>query len=49
MSEPPAGENCKLFVGGIDWKVDDDGLKKIFEHFGEVTDAKVQLDRETQR
>jgi RNA recognition motif-containing protein len=39
----------KLFVGGLNWKTTDQGLREAFERFGEVTDAKVILDRETGR
>jgi cold-inducible RNA-binding protein len=39
----------KLFVGGLSWGTNDEGLRKAFEKFGEVTDAKVITDRETGR
>jgi len=39
----------KLFVGGLNWKTTDDGLRHAFERFGEVTEAKVITDRETGR
>ena len=39
----------KLFVGGLNWKTTDDGLRVAFEPFGDVTEAKVILDRETGR
>jgi hypothetical protein len=39
----------KLFVGGLSWNTTDDGLRRAFESFGEVTDAKVVTDRETGR
>ena len=39
----------KLFVGGLSWGTDDDGLKNAFAAFGEVTDCKVITDRETGR
>jgi cold-inducible RNA-binding protein len=39
----------KLFVGGLNWKTTDDGLRDAFERFGEVTEAKVITDRETGR
>jgi len=41
--------NNKLFVGGLAWATDDNGLRQAFESFGEVTDAKVIQDRETGR
>jgi RNA recognition motif-containing protein len=39
----------KLFVGGLNWKTTDDGLHAAFAAFGEVSEAKVIMDRETGR
>lgn len=39
----------KLFIGSLSWDTDDDGLRKAFEQYGEVTDAKVILERDTGR
>jgi len=39
----------KLFVGGLSWDTNDDGLRAAFEEFGTVSDAKVITDRETGR
>ena len=39
----------KLFVGGLSWDTDTDGLRAAFEAFGEVTDAVVITDRESGR
>jgi cold-inducible RNA-binding protein len=39
----------KLFVGGLNWKTTDDGLRAAFEKFGEIAEAKVIFDRETAR
>ncbi len=39
----------KLFVGGLPWAVDSERLREVFSQFGEVKDAHVALDRETQR
>ena len=39
----------KLFVGGLSWNTDDNGLRMAFEQHGEVTDAKVITDRDTGR
>ena len=39
----------KLFVGGLSWGTTDDGLKAAFDRFGEITEAKVVLDRDTGR
>ena len=39
----------KLFVGGLAWKTDSESLRSYFEQFGEVTDAEVILDRDSNR
>ncbi len=39
----------RLFVGGLSWDTDDGALRRAFESFGEVDDAKVITDRETGR
>lgn len=39
----------KLFVGGLSWGTDDEGLRAAFEEFGPVTEARVIMDRETGR
>ena|SRR5687768_10442318 len=39
----------KLFVGGLAWATTDEGLMDAFSQFGEVTDAKVVMDRDTGR
>jgi RNA recognition motif-containing protein len=39
----------KLFVGGLSWGTDDDGLRRAFEKFGQIAEAKVITDRETGR
>ncbi len=39
----------KLFVGGLSWNTNDDGLRQAFERFGDIDEAKVILDRETGR
>ncbi len=39
----------KLFVGGLSWGTNDDGLRQAFSKFGEVSEAKVITDRETGR
>lgn len=41
--------SSKLFVGGLSWGTDDDGLRDAFADFGDVIDAKVITDRETGR
>jgi len=39
----------KLFVGGLSWDTNDEGLREAFERFGDVVEAKVITDRETGR
>lgn len=39
----------KLFVGGLAWATRDDELYAAFGQYGEVTDAKVVMDRDTGR
>ena len=39
----------KLFVGGLSWGTDSDGLRQAFEQFGEVNEAIVITDRATGR
>lgn len=38
-----------LFVGGLDPNTRDEDLIRAFSHFGEVTEANVVMDRDTQR
>jgi len=39
----------KLFVGGIPYDTDDDSLRKFFAEFGEIKEAVVIRDRDTQK
>jgi len=39
----------KLFVGGLSWDTDDQGLRRAFAQFGEIVEAKVVTDRDTGR
>lgn len=39
----------KLFVGNLSFQTSEEGLSSAFAQFGEVREAKVILDRETQR
>jgi cold-inducible RNA-binding protein len=39
----------KLFVGSLPWAVNDQALEDLFKEFGEVTSAKVIMDRESGR
>ncbi|KAF5661406.1 glycine-rich RNA-binding mitochondrial-like protein [Fusarium heterosporum] len=41
--------SAKLFVGGLAWATTDESLRDAFTQFGEVTEARVIFDRETQR
>jgi cold-inducible RNA-binding protein len=37
----------RLFVGGLSWDTDEQGLRAAFERFGDIDDVKVITDRET--
>jgi heterogeneous nuclear ribonucleoprotein A1/A3 len=39
----------KLFVGGLAWATDDQGLREAFSPYGAISEAKVILDRDTGR
>jgi len=39
----------KLFVGNLSFQTSEEGLSSAFAQFGEVREAKIILDRETQR
>ncbi len=39
----------RLFVGGISWGTTDAALRKAFEPFGEISEAKVITERDTGR
>ena len=41
--------STRLFIGGLSWDTNDAGLRAAFEPFGQVTDVRVVLDRETGR
>ena len=41
--------SSKLFVGGLAWATRDESLRDHFAQCGEVTDAKVIMERETGR
>ena len=49
MPESVESMSNKLFVGGLSWGTDNDGLRTAFEAHGEVTDAVVISDRDTGR
>ena len=39
----------KIFIGGLSWGTNEDGLRESFSKFGEITDARVITDRATGR
>ncbi|MFA6032467.1 MAG: RNA-binding protein [Myxococcota bacterium] len=39
----------KLFIGSLSWNTRDEGLRAAFEKYGEITEAKVIMDRMTGR
>jgi RNA recognition motif-containing protein len=39
----------KIFVGGLSWGTEEDGLRGAFEKFGAISEAKVITDRDTGR
>ena len=39
----------RIFVGNLNYRTDDQGLRAAFERFGQVTEANVVMDRQTQR
>ena len=34
----------KIFVGGLSWDTNEESLRKAFESFGEITEAKIITD-----
>jgi RNA recognition motif-containing protein len=38
-----------IYVGNLSFRMNDDELREIFEPFGEVTSAKIVMDRDTGR
>lgn len=41
--------STKLYVGNLEWTIDDDKLNEIFSEIGKVVSARVLSDRETGR
>jgi RNA recognition motif-containing protein len=39
----------KLFIGGLSWDTNDQGLRNAFSKYGEITEATVVTDRESGR
>lgn len=42
-------DHGKLFVGGISWQTNEDGLLEYFSKYGEVVEAVIMKDRNTGR
>lgn len=45
----PSKSKSTVFVGGISWKADEEGLRKYFEQFGTVIECKIIFDRATNK
>ncbi|XP_047966137.1 glycine-rich RNA-binding protein 3, mitochondrial-like [Salvia hispanica] len=41
--------SSKVFVGGLSYQTDENSLREAFDKYGQVVEARVILDRETQR
>jgi RNA recognition motif-containing protein len=39
----------KLFIGGLSWNTNEEGLRAAFEQYGELDEVKVVVDRNTNR
>jgi len=39
----------KIFVGGLSWDTNDQGLEQAFSRFGDIEEAKVIMDRDSGR
>ena len=39
----------RLFIGGLSWDTNEDGLRSAFEQFGEISDLQIISDRDTGR
>jgi len=51
-TEAPAADSnaiANLFVGSLSWNVDEDWLRREFEHFGEIVGCRVITDRDSGR
>jgi len=48
-SEKQSGGGARLFVGGLAWQTDEDGLKKAFSEFGDLEECRIVTDRNTGR
>ena len=41
--------NKKIFVGGLSWGTEEEGLRQSFTRFGNIEDVRIITDRETGR
>eukprot|EP00698_Gefionella_okellyi_P010947 TRINITY_DN2867_c0_g1_i1.p1 TRINITY_DN2867_c0_g1~~TRINITY_DN2867_c0_g1_i1.p1 ORF type:complete len:204 (-),score=40.42 TRINITY_DN2867_c0_g1_i1:166-753(-) len=48
-AETGATGGKKLFIGGLSWSTTDESLRRAFEQYGSVTEARVATDRESGR
>ncbi len=39
----------KLFVAGLPWSINNDSLRELFSQYGEITEAVVIMDRNTEK
>ena len=39
----------KIYVGNLPWSMNDESLKELFSQFGEITEAIIIMDRQTNR
>lgn len=37
-------DNCKMFIGGLNWETTEDGLKNYFNKYGHVTELRIMRD-----
>lgn len=42
-------DNCKMFIGGLNWETTEDGLKNYFSKYGNVVELKIMKDGATGR
>ncbi|XDT43300.1 Eukaryotic RNA Recognition Motif (RRM) profile [Nakaseomyces glabratus] len=42
-------ENCKMFIGGLNWETTEDGLREYFSKYGNVVELKIMKDPNTGR
>lgn len=42
-------DNCKMFIGGLNWETTEDGLREYFSKYGRVVDLRIMKDNNTGR